>query len=155
MTDAAIDPDEEAVHAVFEERWGALEYQGLLKQEQEYLAVWWLDGELQNGGLDQYFLNSAGDLAPEALAGLDAVGATVVKRLLVEAMALFGAGSYPTDQHARQERLLLLSPDGEALDRQTDEILATGEPFVALAARRLRGTYEEMGLMPGSRTTRA
>jgi hypothetical protein len=47
-----------------------------------------LDGEVHNGGFNQYFSNSHGELAKEALAGLTAIGASEHAKLLGEAIEI-------------------------------------------------------------------
>ena len=59
-----------------EKTWKKLEmrwdngFDKLMAEEQEAIALYWLQAETMNGGLDQFFHNSSGDLAPLALAGL-------------------------------------------------------------------------------------
>ena len=48
---------------------------GLKAEEAELLAVWLLDAEVNNGGFDQYFWNTAGELISEAIEGLEIIGA--------------------------------------------------------------------------------
>ena len=50
--------------------------------------------ELGNGGLCQFFLNSTGIVAPEALAGFRRMGLSIVADVLEEAMQTFGS-EYP------------------------------------------------------------
>lgn len=47
----------------------------LSKQERVILAVWQLEAEVNNGGFDQYFRNSAGEHAPCAIEALEEIGA--------------------------------------------------------------------------------
>jgi Domain of unknown function (DUF4375) len=54
---------------MLETRW-AKGFDALEKEEQEALAVFWLQAETMNGGLDQFFHNSSGDMAPLALSAL-------------------------------------------------------------------------------------
>jgi hypothetical protein len=68
-------------------------------------AVEQLQLEMGNGGIEQYFYNSAGDTAPEALLGLRAIDAPKFARPLEQAIALFPGGKVPRDRDAR-ERLL-------------------------------------------------
>ncbi|UFH51281.1 DMP19 family protein [Pseudomonas sp. KNUC1026] len=71
--------------------------------EQHYYAVSALQGEVYNGGLDQYFGNSSGDHYASACAGLLELGATQTLALLHEAKhLLFGAQPVPTEQALRQ-----------------------------------------------------
>jgi hypothetical protein len=67
-------------------------------------AAHWCQSEVCNGGFHQFFTNSTGVLAPEALAGFKAIGATEWASLLEEAMRFFGA-PYPREREVREERL--------------------------------------------------
>lgn len=84
---------------------------------QRLLAVGSLRTELNNGGFDQYFLNSAGDLALIALEAAEQAGATELASLIRQALELLNAAD-PTDRTARQEALYRLKPeDFEPLDQ--------------------------------------
>jgi hypothetical protein len=67
-------------------------------------AAHWCQSEVRNGGFHQFFSNTTGLLAPEALQGFRAIGAVEWADTLVEAMKHFG-NSYPRDRDARQEFL--------------------------------------------------
>jgi hypothetical protein len=56
--------------------------------------------EVCNGGFDQFFSNSTGVLAPEALEGFIAIGQHEVADVLKEAMAALGS-PYPRERNAR------------------------------------------------------
>ena len=73
--------------------------------QRQVLAVQLLEGEVNNGGFDQYFFNSSGDSWPDAQAGLQAIGATAVAKLLDQALARFGDGPPSTVQEIRQQQL--------------------------------------------------
>lgn len=80
--------------AQLEARWGH-GFDTLLAQEQEAIALWWLEAETMNGRLDQYFWNSAGDQALIALRGLHALHMPVTAKAFGDALALFGP-HYPS-----------------------------------------------------------
>lgn len=63
-------------------------------------AVHWLHSEVENGGLLQFFANTTGLLAPEAVAGLRAIGLQEWAAVLEEAMRFFGT-PYPRDPEVR------------------------------------------------------
>ena len=78
-------------------------FSGLALAEQHYYAVSLLEGEIYNGGFDQYFGNSSGEHCTEACAGLLALGATQTLALVEEARRLlFGTQPVPNDQGLRQ-----------------------------------------------------
>jgi HEAT repeat protein len=65
--------------------------------------------EVSNGGLAQYFVNSWGNDARVALAGLEAIGATQAASVLRQAMALFGADGPSLDRDKRHDQLASLT----------------------------------------------
>jgi Domain of unknown function (DUF4375) len=68
-------------------------------------AAVWCQSEVLNGGFQQFFANSTGVLAPEALKGFRALGLVEWADLLEEAMGLFGE-PYP---RVRDKRTSVLS----------------------------------------------
>jgi len=84
----------------------------------DLLAVHWILSEVSNGGLKQFFWNSTGILAPEAVEGFSQMGLPEVAKVVKEAMAFFGA-EYPRDKNRRRELL------GDC----------EGSPFVAMEER--------------------
>ena len=72
--------------------------------------------ELNNGGFDQYFFNSAGDLVPIALGAAEEAGATELACLIRQALELLNVAD-PTNRTSRQEALRRLEPgDFQQLD---------------------------------------
>ena len=87
-------------------------------KEPHLVAFGRLRAEINNGGFSQYFFNSSGDSAPDALAAAGAMGATEVAALLGRAMALLG-DPYPLARASRQQRL-------EELEDMAEEPFETG-----------------------------
>ena len=67
-------------------------------------AAGWLQGEVLNGGLTQFFANDTGVLAPEAVEACRTVGLPRLATKLEEAMSWFGP-SYPRERSARRRAL--------------------------------------------------
>jgi hypothetical protein len=67
-------------------------------------AVHWCQSEVRNGGFYQFFTNSTGVLAPEALVGFKNIGLDDCADALQEAMKYFGQ-PYPREQEDRYEKL--------------------------------------------------
>lgn len=86
------------------------EAQGLL------VAAHWCQSEVCNGGLHQFFSNSTGVLAPEAIRGFELLQIAEVPRIVAAAVAMFGS-TYPRDREARSHRLSELERAG---DRRSD-----------------------------------
>ena len=75
---------------------------GLSAENQNYFAAFLLEGEVYNGGFEQYFGNSSGDFYTYALRGLEDMGAVACREILVAAkQALFGDGEVPATQAER------------------------------------------------------
>lgn len=76
----------------------------LSKTEQRYFAVSLLEGEVFNGGFDQFFSNSSGDYYQLAVDGLQELGALSSLGLVKEAAhAIFGEHGPPADRTKRWE----------------------------------------------------
>lgn len=74
-------------------------------------TVHWCDSEVCNGGFHQFFSNSTGIVAPEALAGFRAIGAIQCAAILERAMSLL-PDQYPRDRDERTEALASIKLPG-------------------------------------------
>lgn len=110
-------------------------------------AAHWCQSEVCNGGLAQFFGNSTGVLAPEAVEGFRALGQPQITDLLVRAMGLLGE-PYERERRRRQELLDLLPDDvydriarpfGDLNEKFFDLIRSESGGFVAAANRYARG----------------
>ena len=105
-------------------------------------AVHWLHSEVCNGGFWQYFHNSTGTSAPEAVDGFAAIGMPEVSTLIANAMRKLGE-PYPGEKEERVEIVGARDNrmDFDELDRAFYDLAATSdfsrEPpkFVAFADR--------------------
>ena len=109
------------VHRVHETPQG---FSGLSEVEKQYFAVGLLDGEVYNGGFDQYFFNSSGCHYKHALLGLEEIGAKQSIAILQRAkQVVFGFDEVPEDTEKRRKLLQKLASDSrtkrlEELDAQ-------------------------------------
>jgi hypothetical protein len=104
------------------ERIEAEGFDALTDSERYYFAIWWLEGEANNGAFDQYFGNSSGEFANEALQGLKAVGAHRMADIFEAAINLFPNSQVPTDREERNKVLDNFTPDQEQqLSKLTSE----------------------------------
>ena len=104
--------------------WDSLKAHGfsaLNPQQQHFVAVLIFDGEVNNGGLSQYFFNSSGDYWQEALAGLKTMGSSERLAVLSEAVAKFGKDGPARDRERRQEQLAKLERKGDAVFNPLDD----------------------------------
>jgi hypothetical protein len=67
--------------------------------------VEWFEAEVMNGGIDQYFYNSAGDHTAACLEALQAIGAKQSAELLQRACDLFPDKMPSSEREIRQKQL--------------------------------------------------
>ncbi len=75
-----------------------------------------LEAEINNGGFDQFFYNSAGDNTAEAIQALETIGANRMADIVKRAASKFPGNMPPKDRFVRQELLLDISPNAEAFE---------------------------------------
>lgn len=124
-----------------EQRWDQ-GFDRLLQEEKEAIALWWLEAETMNGTLNQFFWNSAGDLALVARAGLVSLGMPKTLRAFQSALEYFG-DLYPTDRALRMQRLEKIESDhGVDVFTPASRIIQDlPEDFVQAALDRLAPVY--------------
>lgn len=90
--------------------------------EQTFLCVWHLDGEVNNGGFDQFFWNSSGDYANETPSALDKIGAAKTADIVRRANKLFNNSSPSKNRASRQNELdVVRNLPGQMLGALDDE----------------------------------
>lgn len=80
-------------------------YHLIAQPRQVLYAVFWFEAEINNGGLSQYYLNSAGDQAAEAPQYLRDLGLHEAADILDKANAFFPNATPPSDRAARLDIL--------------------------------------------------
>ena len=85
--------------------------ENLTKSEKTFLYVEILESEINNGGFDQFFYNSSGDYAYEALQALNEIGAKKTANLLNEAYIIFPKNPIPKQAESRQILLEKISKE--------------------------------------------
>ncbi|HEX2473603.1 MAG TPA: DMP19 family protein, partial [Lacipirellulaceae bacterium] len=106
---SGVENPSEFVFEQLDDGWDAMS-----EPQRLYYAVLIYDGEVNNGGHSQYFVNSSGDFYPLAIAGLKAIKAPKRARILSEALALFGDVGPSQDNDRRHDELASFT---EAQDR--------------------------------------
>jgi hypothetical protein len=86
-------------------------FESLSEAEQLYFAVGLLQGEVCNGGFDQYFFNGSGDHYTYAVKGLEAMGAFQVLDLLKRAKQIVFGFEEPESDTGRRRAFLQRSVD--------------------------------------------
>ena len=133
-------PEQTITWKTLERRWGELGFDALSQSEREAISLFWLEAEVMNGGMHQYFFNSSGDGAPLAASALRSLGATRSLELLESCMAKFGP-IYPVDREKRGDMLDALGWDPDPFDSETVELQDLPEDFFRLALDRLSEQY--------------
>lgn len=80
-----------------------------------------LEGEINNGGFDQFFFNSSGNFAHETMASLNAIGAHKTAALLKEAIDQFPNAVVPKDQEIRRNLLAEMEETCEEAFERLDQ----------------------------------
>jgi hypothetical protein len=80
------------------------EFAAAKPNSQVAFAVYWLQAEVLNGGLGQFFANDTGVLAPEAVAACRTLGLPQLAAKIEEAMTWFGL-PYPRRREPRHAAL--------------------------------------------------
>jgi hypothetical protein len=147
--------------AEFDITWTRLErrwdrgFDMLMPEEQQTIALWWLEAEVMNGTLDQFFWNTSGNLAGLALQGLERLGLPITHAALAGAMAKFDP-PYPENREARHAQLNALEARlGEKtfnalFEVESRVISELPERFVEAAAADLATRYARQGLDDGA-----
>ena len=143
-----LDADE--IRDRLEDRWKRLGFDALLPEERDFILVWWLEAEASNGTLHQYFSNSTGDSAIDALGALERIGARCAANVLRDALKIFGDGPYPTDRTRRNKTLDSLPTD--AFSNLTDRLFDESEDVNALAIDRVGDAYIKNEIRDESRS---
>lgn len=93
-----------------------------------------LEAELNNGGFDQFFFNSAGDKAADTINALSSIGAEHTANIVRAACAKFPGGLPPKDRDARQELLEQVSPNSDAFEEEDQAFLEYNDDLSDLVA---------------------
>jgi hypothetical protein len=114
-------------------------FASITEDQRHFYAIWCLDADVNNGGFDQYFFNSAGDYCADALLGLRAIGAERAADILAQALALFpGPGPSP-EREARQLQLeRFTESEQEALEDLNNQFYERADDLERLLAQHAR-----------------
>jgi len=104
--------------------------------------------EICNGGFGQFFGNSTGVLAPEAVEGFREIGQVEVAALIEKAISLFGS-VYPRDRGERETRLTEVSTSSlDALDEMFYALIDSEAGGFIAAADRYAATVKQRPSSP-------
>ncbi|MFC7339675.1 DUF4375 domain-containing protein [Haloferula chungangensis] len=107
-----VPPEPPPSRKLFDQRWRDVAFPSLFSSEQQYLYIWSLVAEVNNGGFAVYFDNSSGDDALQALTALESIGSEEVIDVLSDAIALVERdGEYPIVREERWAAVQALPDD--------------------------------------------
>jgi hypothetical protein len=93
----------------------------LTSREQVFFLVWSLEAEVNNGGFNQFFFNSAGDYASETIEALRTIGAERTASLTKQACDVFGSTFPSPIRTERQDQVAAPSESQNATLWQLDK----------------------------------
>lgn len=108
-----------ALNTLISDKLQNIPFSELSHAEQVFYSIDYLQMEINNGGYDQYFFNSSGEFAHEALAGMREIGANLMADIHAKAMTVFPDSVVPKD---RAERQKLLEQAGEKAEEMFDSL---------------------------------
>jgi Domain of unknown function (DUF4375) len=121
--------------------------EGLSDAERTFVAIWTLEADVNNGGFDQYFFNSAGDHALLTPKALKAIGADQAAAIVEAANAVFGPAGPSRDRDERQRALEALGDDRTPLFAPIDQrFFAYPDDIQGLLAAYVEAHEEEFRL---------
>jgi uncharacterized protein DUF4375 len=102
------------------------------------------EGEVNNGGLHQFFNNSAGDNTAQTIQALEIIGAFKMADILRRAAEKFPGKMPPKDREARMEVLWREYPNPEAFYPLNDEFYAYPDDLAGLLAKFKNGRVAQV-----------
>ncbi len=80
-----------------------------------------LEREINNGGINQYFINSSGNYAHQTIQSLQAINATITADILQKAIDLFPNKNVPQDQEERIASVKKIEEDANEIWEELDK----------------------------------
>jgi hypothetical protein len=108
-------------------------FAAMSRAEQNVYLIWTLQGEVDNGGLDQFFANPSGNCALRTAAALDEVGMASESKLFRKALALFPDAAPSEDYDTRYEQLDALGARRDrwtSMGRDLDSVLLGAADYI-------------------------
>jgi len=141
-----VPPEPPPSRKLLDQRWRDIDFADLLPSEQNYITIWALRAEVNNGGFATYFDNSSGDTALEAQAALASIGSNDVHSILADAIQLLdAAGGYSINRADRWEVTGRLADD--AFVKLNTRFYDTSEDVVGMALSVVSADYEAKGMI--------
>lgn len=77
----------------------------LSEAERNFIYVDTLEGQVNNGGFEQFFFNSSGEYTYQVVAAYNAIGAIKTVKIIEEAIMLFPVQPVPKDTDERRDMM--------------------------------------------------
>ena len=94
----------------------------LTEQQKQFYFNQSLEREINNGGFNQYFLNSSGNYAHKTIQSLQTIGAHKTADILQKAIDQFPNSNVPEDRRVRQEILEQVQEKADIVWEELDQI---------------------------------
>jgi len=114
------------------------QFERATSKQRNIFAAHWCQSEIRNGGFYQFFDNSTGILAPEAVEAFKAIGMPKIANVIEKAIGLFGS-TYPRDKDKREEALRAFENQSNQEKYILDEIETLTKEFLALIRKENNG----------------
>jgi len=123
-------------------------FNGLSPGFRAVFSTWILEGEVNNGGFNQFFWNSSGEYAADAAAGFDLIGAPAHARLMRRAIVIRDADRAKTQAFKNRGTLEAFSESyrNNRLSKLDDEFYKQGD---SLSAARIKFVRAHPGMFVG------
>ncbi len=109
------------------------DFESLNEYEKNVLFIEMLEGQVNNGGFDQYFFNSSGEYAHETLKALEEIKAYQMAEILNNAIKAFPTLPIPKDTEQRRELMEDISENiSETWDKLDDKFYEYPENLAGL-----------------------
>ena len=102
-------------------RFWKMGFSELTKSEQVFVTIWELESEVNNGGFEQYFLNSSGDNSFAVVSSLNSIGAVNAAKIVQEAVSIFGSNGPSRIHEERTTQVENLSDDNKSRLQELDD----------------------------------
>lgn len=106
----------------------------LNEKQRIFYITYTLEGEVNNGGFWQFFFNSSGDMANEAVSSFEKIGANKTAEICKKAVSVYG-DSVPQNRDERQSLLIddvdeILNECDSAFYKYEDDLTALNYQFI-------------------------
>ncbi len=121
------------------------DFESLNSIEKNILYIEMLEGQVNNGGFDQYFFNSSGEYAHETLLALKEINAPQMADLLNRAISVFPKLPIPKDTEQRREYMEDIPESiSETWDKLDDEFYKYPENLEGLVIEYIKANIKEL-----------